>query len=170
MKLISDGYLALQLELHKNPDYGTTGAGSRIWKFTDSRDVLDYGCGKKTFARGLGFSIQNYDPCVEGCNDREPAELVVCTDVMEHIEPEFLDAVLADMASLTLDLCYMTIATHPAIKTLADGRNAHLIQQDAKWWLERISEHFDIDGCILWPRGFEVLARRRFYERSKVLY
>jgi hypothetical protein len=36
-----------------------------------TRDILDYGCGKKDLQWALGYDIQNYDPCVEGC-DMEP--------------------------------------------------------------------------------------------------
>jgi hypothetical protein len=32
----------------------------------------------------------------------------------------------------------------PAIKILADGRNAHLIQKPSSWWLTKIVKHFEI--------------------------
>ena len=73
-----------------------------------------------------------------------PADIVACTDVLEHIEPECLEDVLADLRQVTKRLGFFTIATRPAKKFLADGRNAHLIQQDAKWWIERLWKHFKI--------------------------
>lgn len=158
--LISEPYRALQAKLHENPDYGTTGVklAQRIRQFSDTRDILDYGCGKRTLEKALGFGIQNYDPALR-LEERRPAEFVVCTDVMEHIEPECLDDVLRDMRRLTLGFCYMTIASRPAKKFLADGRNAHLIQEGPRWWLERLAAHFSIEGVVLWPNGFEVLCR-----------
>jgi hypothetical protein len=32
----------------------------------------------------------------------------------------------------------------PAVKVLADGRNAHLIQKPSSWWLEKLIQHFEI--------------------------
>lgn len=110
-----------------------------------STDVLDYGCGKRQLEKALGFPIQNYDPAVEGLETCVPADIVCCTDVLEHIEPECLTAVLDDLRSCTLKVGFLTIAMRPAKKVLADGRNAHLIQQNAQWWIE-----------ALWDAGFKI--------------
>lgn len=111
-----------------------------------TRDVLDYGCGKRTLESALGFGINNYDPALEGLDaSPAPADIVCCTDVLEHIEPDCLTAVLADLRRVTKRAIFLTIATRPAKKFLADGRNAHLIQKPARWWIER-----------LWDAGFRV--------------
>lgn len=39
---------------------------------------------------------------------------------------------------------FFTISTVPAIKKLPDGRNAHLIVEDYRWWLPKIWERFNI--------------------------
>ena len=159
--LISESYRELQRELHRNPDYGTTGRklAERIGEISDSRDILDYGCGKRTLEDALGYGIKNYDPAIAGLEVAEAAEFVVCTDVMEHIEPECLEAVLVDLRRVTKGVIYMTIASRPAKKFLADGRNAHLIQEGPRWWLERLARHFEVEGCVLWLNGFEVICR-----------
>lgn len=159
--LISESYRELQVELHKNPDYGTSGykMAERLMYLCGSRDILDYGCGKKTLEMALGFKIKNYDPCIKGNEVAIPSEVVACTDVLEHIEPEHLEEVLADLRRVTKGVCYMTIASKPARKVLADGRNAHLIQEGVEWWLFRLSKYFDIFGCVLHKNGFEVLAK-----------
>jgi 2-polyprenyl-3-methyl-5-hydroxy-6-metoxy-1,4-benzoquinol methylase len=64
----------------------------------------------------------------------EPHDIVACTDVLEHIEPDCLDDVLKDIRRCTKKVAFLLIATRPAIKVLADGRNAHLIQQPYTWW------------------------------------
>ena len=60
---------------------------------------------------------------------------------IEHIEPEKLNSVLAHLRGLTLRVAFLYISTQPAHKKLADGRNAHLIVQPAKWWMEQLRIH-----------------------------
>lgn len=104
-----------------------------------TEDVLDYGAGKCTLSNELPFVIQNYDPCVELLKDRpKPADIVVCTDVLEHIEPDQLEAVLDDLQSLTQEAIILVISTQKASKILDDGRNAHLIVENYRWWLPRL--------------------------------
>lgn len=149
--LISENYKELNKQLHETrPDYGISGAkyAEHILEFSrmaNTRDILDYGCGKRTLQDALGFDIRNYDPCIPGFDTPpEPAEFVVCTDVLEHIEPECLDEVINDLRRCTKKIGFFTIATRPAKKFLADGRNAHLIQADAKWWLDRLWGTFKV--------------------------
>jgi hypothetical protein len=150
--LISPEYAELNKKLHEDrPDYGISGArwASHILQFADeiiqSRDILDYGCGKRSLQDALGFDIRNYDPAIPDYSSTPiPADIVACTDVLEHIEPECLDDVLADLRRVTKKMGFFTIATRPAKKFLSDGRNAHLIQQDAKWWLGKLWEKFHI--------------------------
>lgn len=151
MQLISDEYRQLNEQLHdSNPAYGVSGhqhtdSVINLSKIVGSVDILDYGCGKSTLARNLPFSIKQYDPAIDKYKALpEPADIVVCTDVLEHIEPEALDEVLKHLASLTKKAGLFTAATRPAVKFLADGRNAHLIVQPAKWWVDKFYEHFDV--------------------------
>lgn len=73
--------------------------------------------------------------------------MVLCLDVMEHIEPELLDNNLAHIKSLTKMVATMTIATVQAQKTLSDGRNAHLIVKPKDWWIEQLRRHFSVVTC-----------------------
>jgi hypothetical protein len=138
--LISESYRELNSQLHsQRPDYGISGAR---WA---SHILQDYGCGKRSLQDALGFDIRNYDPAIgEYSAVPDPADIVACTDVLEHIEPECLDDVLADLRRVTKKMGFFTIATRPAKKFLSDGRNAHLIQQDARWWLEKLWEKFHV--------------------------
>jgi hypothetical protein len=65
----------------------------------------------------------------------EPHDLVVCSDVLEHIEPDCLGDVLRHLYDLTKKALFVDVACRPAKKVLADGRNAHLIQRDPSAWL-----------------------------------
>lgn len=103
-------------------------------------DILDYGCGKGKL--GIG---RKYDPAIpEFSQDPEPADLIVCTDVMEHIEPELLEDVLKHIRSKMKKYGYFTIGCSKAAKKLPDGRNAHLIIQRPEWWVERLSQYFTV--------------------------
>lgn len=148
--LITPEYQAQQTSYHvERPDYGQSGHkwAEHVRTFSDqlgSRDILDYGCGKETLQRSLPFPIHMYDPCIpHRATPPEPADLVVCTDVLEHIEPECLDAVLDDIARLTKKLVFLEVATRPAVKFLPDGRNAHLIQEQAPWWLPKLTARWN---------------------------
>lgn len=151
MQTISEQYRELNAQLHAaRDDYGRSGQrwADHIYGLTqaiNSTDVLDYGCGKGTLAQNLPFSIRQYDPAVEAHSaPPEPADIVVCTDVLEHIEPELIGNVLDHLQSLTRVVGFFVIATRPAKKTLPDGRNAHLIVEPARWWLSALWDRFSV--------------------------
>lgn len=147
-RVITDKYREQNRLMHEwNPEYGAWSAKHApvVKQFADAlgtTDILDYGCGKRQLEFGLGFAIQNYDPAIPGLDaPPRPADLVVCTDVLEHIEPQCFDAVLVDLKRVTKKQLLVTVATRFANKTLPDGRNAHLMVRDAEWW-EQILAHW----------------------------
>lgn len=161
--VISDDYVKLNQQLHENnPYYGASGQYrvkevKELAQKLDTQDILDYGCGKGTLGKGLPFPIKEYDPAIPGKNKAPlPADLVVCTDVLEHIEPDYLHSVLGDIARCTKKMAYLVIHTGPAKKTLPDGRNTHLIQEGKAWWWKRLNDHFAIEEMI--ENGHEIIA------------
>ena len=103
-----------------------------------------------------------YDPALDAISaSPEPAELVVCIDVLEHVEPEHLDAVLDDLARVVQGLGFFSIASYAAQRVLADGRNAHLIQQPMEWWLPRLWTRFRTPAVNALPDGFWVMTTLR---------
>jgi len=150
-ELISAEYRKQNEQLHReNLAYGVGGGKhaetvQKLMKSTNSESVLDYGAGKGYLAKSLPFPIWEYDPAIEGKDaSPRPADLVVCTDVLEHIEREKLLPVLADLKRCVKKIGFFTINTGPARKTLPDGRNTHLIQKDAAWWKTKLSKFFDV--------------------------
>ena len=125
-----------------------------------SDDALDYGCGKQTLNESIkGIDVIGYDPCIEGLDATpDPHDIVVCTDVMEHIEPEHLQAVIQDLHRVTQKALFCTIATRPAVKILSDGRNAHLIQEDHRWWLPKFWGLFDLRQVLISPGEIVIAA------------
>jgi len=168
-RLISDDYRSLQEQLHTNPDYGVASTHfaplvSRICNDYQVTELLDYGAGKGRLARCLevdhNMRVQLYDPAVpEWADEPNPCEMVACIDVLEHVEPALLDNVLDDLKRLTLSVGLFTVATEPAMKTLADGRNAHLIVQPAAWWMPKIMERWDLQTYQKRDDGFMVLVK-----------
>lgn len=150
--LISASYTALNRQLHaENLAYGVGGNRHapvvlKLIEKLNTRSVLDYGCGKGYLAKALPFPIWEYDPAIpEKAASPRPADLVVCTDVLEHVEPEHLKAVLHDLKRVVQKIGYFVIHTEPSQKVLADGRNAHLIQHDKAWWRHKLKKVFVVD-------------------------
>jgi len=155
--LISAGMLRYNRTLHAAGDFGGSG-----WKRAEDAlefalalkagSVLDYGSGegtlrmrltrghKKRKIEGLGWTgkVYEYDPAVPRKETARRADLVVCTDVLEHVEPKMLFNVLAHIRSLASRGIYLNIATRKSNKTLPDGRNAHLIIKSLKWWVRTV--------------------------------
>lgn len=148
--LISDEMRGLNSQLHQdNPYYGSGGskyAETVIqMKTPEITSILDYGCGKSQLAKSLPFPIWQYDPAIpEHSEPPRPADLVICTDVLEHIEKETLDAVLDDLRRVTVKVGYFVIHIGPAKKVYADGRNAHLIQETPEWWVKKLQSRFEV--------------------------
>lgn len=152
--LISPNYREVNRELHKNEHFGRGGHGwyktvLALMKLTQSTIVLDYGCGKgnlaKTILEKTHVTINEYDPAIPSKETRpEPADIVICTDVLEHIERECLYDVFLDLKRVVKKIGFFTIATRPARKFLPDGRNAHLIIKTPEWWVSKLLKHFDV--------------------------
>ena len=96
------------------------------------------------------MSLQGYDPCVKKFAETpRPADIYLCTDVLEHVEPEKTESVLNHINTLSTGVCYLIIDLLPAAKTLADGRNAHINLQTTGWWLSTLSSKFTFSlQCI----------------------
>jgi 2-polyprenyl-3-methyl-5-hydroxy-6-metoxy-1,4-benzoquinol methylase len=116
----------------------------------EAASILDYGCGRGSLKKVLlhdghihpEFDIREYDPGVpKKSRMPAPADLVVCTDVLEHVEPDYLNTVLQHIFDLSLKGAYLLISCRPAKTILADGRNAHLIVQSHEWWYGTVSHH-----------------------------
>jgi hypothetical protein len=123
---------------------------TRMHELGICRSVLDYGTGKGKLVERLrielppDISVQGYDPAVSGYAIRptEAVDIVTCLDVLEHIEIASIDAVLRDIHALTRQFCFLAIDLQPAVKTLADGRNAHILLAPPEWWTSRVAQLF----------------------------
>ena len=165
---ISDAYRSEQRQLHQNKNYGRASAAyaplvASLLGHGRCRSLSDYGAGKRNLQRALGpdagsIEYHPYDPAFPEYGDPQPADLVSCIDVLEHVEPELLDECLDPIASITRRLVLITVHSGPAKKTLSDGRNAHLIQQPLRWWLPKFGRRFDLVYFQDSRKGFFIIG------------
>ncbi|MCX7135202.1 MAG: hypothetical protein NTW47_00700 [Proteobacteria bacterium] len=154
--LISENYRKMQQQLHENPQYGVASVAyapmvAQIMEIAGASELLDYGAGKGRLGETLKQHIQrplvvhHYDPAIPAwAEPPQPCPFVACIDVLEHIEPALIDNVLDDLKRVVTGVGTFTVHTGPAVKHLPDGRNAHLIQQPAAWWLPKILDRFEL--------------------------
>ena len=109
--------------------------------------VLDYGCGKATFWNWdyrnaiLGpdkvVDVTLYDPAVEEY-DKLPSgdrfDLVVCTDVLEHLHPDDSERIVERLVMLTRKHLFCSIGLTPAKKRFKDGTNLHTNLRTREYW------------------------------------
>jgi hypothetical protein len=115
-------------------------------------EILDYGAGHGGFGIAVrekysseSYTIYEYEPSrPDHIQPPEPRDFVICIDVLEHIEPEFLENVLNELQRVTRQYGYFTISCRKANKMIKDGQNAHLIVQPPDWWKSKIENRFKI--------------------------
>lgn len=169
-KFYSERYLELNARLHlQDHNYGSKGgkraeAVRKLAKKYSAASILDYGCGKGSLGDALGPIVRNYDPAIpEFRAPPDPAHLVVCLDVMEHIEPDFVDNVLDHIKFLALKAAYFIIVFHPSKEILPDGSNCHVCVEGKSWWEEKLETRFDVCDRFISEKeeGFyEVVPKR----------
>jgi len=152
MELISDYYRKQNELLHESgKKYGHRGhihipEIEKIMQGYGCKDVLDYGCGMATLSKHADFPVFNYDPAIKAYSGDPPkCDLVVSTDVLEHIEPELLENVLLHIKEKMKKAGYFVINTRPDVsKTLPDGTNPHKIIKSCDWWFGVLTRYFTI--------------------------
>lgn len=137
-------------KLHREKRYGVSSERphvvERIQAFVDARkdsirSILDYGCGQSLLFNRLkgDFEFVRYDPALLWVSEKPYRffDLVLCTDVMEHVPEEEVDAVLADIAA-SGRILYFIVSLDDRAGTLGDGTPLHCTVRPVGWWVERI--------------------------------
>jgi hypothetical protein len=128
----------------------------RLVAQTETRSMLDYGCGKGTQYRPMALaengggrwqSMQEYwnverIECYDAAYlpfSRLPSgrfDGVICTDVLEHCPEDDLGWIVDELFSFAARFVFASVACHPAIKRLPNGENAHCTVRAPEYWQE----------------------------------
>lgn len=109
--------------------------------------ILDYGCGRGDlvahFWKDGERRIAKFDPAIPQFKEMPEGEfdLVLCTDVMEHILIGDVDRVFREIRKKSHNVIF-TISLRPARARLPDGRNAHVTLLSASEWMCWIKDVF----------------------------
>ena len=162
MSTLSEDYRTVLKQTHalmkkaNGVGWGNTSAGPFYERILDQIDrhgvteLLDYGAGAGRLKARLAVDrphviVHEFEPARDDCCEPpKPCDFVVCNDVFEHVEPEYLAEFFKDLRRVVSDRGYFTVCMTPAKKVLPDGRNAHLIQKPYEWWLGKVAARFNI--------------------------
>ena len=180
MQKVKDYYIDLYKQYHNKVDRypGNSFANgySEITKLiveTNSKTVLDYGCGKALqYTRHKLHEKWNigmptlYDPAVSGLDKLPdgPFDGIYSTDVMEHIPEEIIPSVFEWIFSKANKFVFLGICTRPAVAILPNGENAHCTVQTIDWWKDMIIKHspkpvYTHLKCYGNSNGYEILNK-----------
>ena len=105
--------------------------------------ILDFGCGQSRLVDWLaaitGAEALRYDPAIRAhaVLPDGPADVIVCTDVLEHVPEDQLDALFETMRGISGKV-YFNVSCVEAVEILPNGQNAHCTVRPPKWWMRRI--------------------------------
>lgn len=154
-------------ELHSNnASYGTSSIGyfeeiSLIIDYLKPKRILDYGCGKGKLIEALqdkykDIKIFGYDPAIPEYDClpvNEQYDLVINTDVLEHIPEEEIQETVKKIKKLSDNVIF---CLHHALADaiLSDGTNAHCTVKSIFWYNRLFSRYFKditiLDGVEPW--------------------
>lgn len=140
-----------------------TGSIGRFIKSIGAKTLLDFGCGRGDAYRspdrvyrewGLHRpDVTLYDPSFKGINTLPAAgrqfDVVLCSDVLEHVPAEEVDAFVARLFSYAKLGVWASVCTRPAKKFFPDGTNLHVTLQPFSWWEEKFREHAGATAWVL---------------------
>jgi len=144
---------------HDGSKWGSTGgrySGTDVLRLLTERtyiqSVLDFGAGKGSLESFIVERLErkvewtNYDPGIPGIDQipQKQFDLVVSTDVLEHVEPRRIYDTLVQLAILTGKVLYSDIACYPTGKVFGEGpykgQDMHLIVEDPSWWRQQFAD------------------------------
>ena len=115
-------------------DYG----GGKGFQYTDKVIFIDIDTGKtyKGLHNLLGAETAFvFDPSSSNLKNKpDPEDLVICTDVLEHIYENDLPWVLHEIFSSAKKTVFLTIACYLDRKKLPNGLPCHITVKEPNWW------------------------------------
>jgi SAM-dependent methyltransferase len=126
-----------------------------IIKNNNIKTILDYGCGKAKFhsilfnnkkipGSPLGIDITKYDPAIAQYANKPTGtyDLVLCIDVMEHVQEDKVDEVLKDIFQLFSNRSiFNNYLLSCNCRYYLNGKNAHYTIKEPDWWKEKLKPY-----------------------------
>ena len=149
------------------------------------KTIIDYGCGKgllKTLVeKDFDVTYCNYDPYIPEYSQipMQKFDLLINTDVLEHIPEECVDGVIEQMAGLC-SYAYFNISCRKARQLLPNGENAHCTIYPPRWWKHKLEHYFlsvseidtdDLAVCtfIATSHSNTFIQRRKMFSTEKII-
>ena len=156
------------VKMWENPDYRKVAPGEQLTDFfqlsckpeAGSR-IIDFGCGTGRAAVALkeaGFNVSGVDfaPNCLDLSSNIPLSIHnlwdlpesiscdwgYCCDVMEHIPPDKIDAVLTSLSKACKKGCFFNISMQPDFFSLGSSDKLHLTVMPVEWWITMLEKHF----------------------------
>ena len=131
--------------IHAKKDYGRSSeiligiVQKHVYALPKITSILDFGCGRSRLVDWMGkihdAEVFRYDPAIPEFSEMpaDKVDLVICTDVMEHIPEEDIDSILKRIKGLS-ENAYFNISCREADEVLPNGENAHCSVHAHGWW------------------------------------
>lgn len=117
--------------------------------------VLDYGCGQSNLKNLVSVQeFVRYDPALPEYSKKPSGnfDLVICTDVLEHILEDDLDGLICHINSYS-DNVFYAIAFTPAGK-FPDGTPYHVTLHSPQWWEAFLGQYYkSVEQTLYGGRG-----------------
>jgi hypothetical protein len=148
----------------------------------NAQSTLDYGCGKAILYRTSPIRMADshesfdniqtfwgvqetllFDPAYKPYSQfpSRKADIVICTDVMEHCPKEDVIWILKEIFSLANKGVYLNISCYPASKHLPNGENAHCTIQPQHWWQGALNYVSAFHPDIQWQCWLDVIVNNQ---------
>ncbi len=150
---MAEEYIEQYKILHeKDADFGTSSPSlykevRKIIKKVKPHTILDYGCGKGLLSdkieKELKIKCYKYDIAIPEYSKlpEDKIDMIICTDVLEHIPLEYLPEVLEKISSISQN-AFFNISCRKAGQILPNGENAHCTIYPPRWWQHTLSQYF----------------------------
>lgn len=152
-------------KMWSRPEYRERSPGLRIVEdaaklLKPTGTLCDFGCGTGRAAAWFaktGLSVTGFDIAANAMTDYDGQfvqgslwempdfgvfDYGYCTDVMEHLPPEHVEAAIAGIAERVRVGCFFQIALFECHMGDAIGEHLHLTVKPASWWIKLLSKHF----------------------------
>lgn len=166
MALFSKKHITGQKKVHEQcPAYGSASLVfapmvSELINANHIKTLLDYGSGLGQVPSNLELNekldVQLYDPAIEQFSEApKPAEMVICLDVLDVVEPKSVEAVLDHLQMLTRKMAFFSINTRAPEGSTDDER----VYQTLEWWLPKLMQRFELHYLSRINNGFVVVLK-----------